>query len=459
MATLEISNSNNKIDYIPLIDRTLGQKIVPIKPYLTHTVSSGNELAFTVGNNWKLTKGHTYQVEAIFRPRGDGQSTPNKCSSIGFIAFWDDLASSYSSIHYSGQAYEEQGRFVRFFYEFTSAYDVQPQGTGLYFIINNGWACGADNQTIDLYYYRYQDMSDPSNIDERGTKLQIMEIDNAVDERQYFQFLYNQNLDKKYHFFTKTFKGIETDYYPINITFSSVNEGLSCNLLSEGSDQPISMGNLYKFKIDAIQELTVSISGYDGDDIIYSDVYFYDSWAQSSYDAYYNYDRWYQKGLRYTYAVNKKAGHSIASTIYVYFNNSLIYSGSYRDSYTFKEKVKPGDTFYIKIVSATSDEIVYNSSTYGGYYEVKEVEKTSGSGWNKSHYWDYNGDINNYITTQSSIDTAIRNGNSSYGYVTQSGDSSLSTSGLGTKHASACNFVTISTNPLNYDDFVSTARR
>ena len=459
MATLEISNSNN-IDYIPLMKETLGQKIVPIKPYLTHTVSSGSNLAFTIGGNWRLNRGHTYQVEVIFRPRGDGQSTPDKCSSIGFITFWNDWANAYSSIHYSARAYEERGRFVKLFYEFTSAYDVQPQGTGLYFIINNGWACGADNQTIDLYYYRYQDMSNPAQIDERGTKLQLMEVENGVDGAKYFQFLCNQNLEGKHHYFTELFSGKETDYYPLNVAFSPVDEGISCNLLSEGTNQPISMGNLYKFRIGSFQELTVNISGYNGGDTVYSDVDFYDSWTETTYDAYYDYDRWYQKGLRYTYESTIQTEYSIASRIYVFFNGSQIYSGSYKNSYTFKKAVKPGDSFYIKIVSEKGDEIIYNYGVYGQREEVKEVEKTTGSGWNKKTYWEYKDDINNYVVTKDSIDTAIRNGSTSYGYVTQAGDGTLSnTIGLGTKHASACNFVTISTSTLKYDDFVSTARR
>lgn len=355
MATLEISNSNNS-DYISLMKETLGQKIVPIKPYLTHTVSSGSSLAFRIGGNWRLNRGHTYQVEVIFRPRGDGQSTPDKCSSIGFITHWNDWANIYGSIHYSARAYEERGRFVKLFYEFTSAYDVQPQGTGLYFIINNAWSCGADNQTIDLYYYRYQDMSNPAQIDERGIKLQLMEVENGVDGAKYFQFLCNQNLEGKHHYFTELFSGKETDYYPINVAFSPVDEGISCNLLSEGTNQPISMGNLYKFRIDSFQELTVNISGYNGEDTVQTE-------------------------------------HSIASKIYVFFNGTQIYSGSYKNSYTFKKAVKPGDSFYIKIVSEEGDGTLSN------------------------------------------------------------------TTGLGTKHDSACNFVTISTSTLKYDDFVSTAMR
>lgn len=126
------------------------------RPCATRVVNGANTIALP---NVMLRAGVTYYVTVAFRTRGDGDSTPSKCSSVGFIAHWDDWAQARSYIHGSARAYEERGQFVKWTYTFTVPKDVQPQGTALYFIINNGWANGYDNQTIDLYYAEYRDSS------------------------------------------------------------------------------------------------------------------------------------------------------------------------------------------------------------------------------------------------------------------------------------------------------------
>lgn len=123
-------------------------------PYATKVVSVSNTLPLT---NTRLVAGRTYYVKVAFRTRGDGDSTAAKCSSVGFIAYWDSWKQVRSYIHNPAQAYAERGAFVSWTYSFTVASDVQPTGTDLYFIINNGWANGYDNQTIDLYYAKYWD--------------------------------------------------------------------------------------------------------------------------------------------------------------------------------------------------------------------------------------------------------------------------------------------------------------
>lgn len=128
--------------------------LVMDKPYATKVVSDYNSLSLT---NTKLVAGRTYYVKVAFRTRGDGDSTPSKCSSVGFIAYWDSWKQSRPYIHNSAQAYAERGALVSWTYSFTVASDVQPTVTALYFIINNGWANGYDNQTIDLYYAKYWD--------------------------------------------------------------------------------------------------------------------------------------------------------------------------------------------------------------------------------------------------------------------------------------------------------------
>lgn len=123
-------------------------------PYATKVVSGANTLPL---NNTRLVAGRTYYVKVAFRTRGDGDSTAAKCSSVGFIAYWDSWNQVRSYIHNSAQAYAERGAFVSWTYSFTVASDVQPTGTALFFIINNAWANGYDNQTIDLYYAKYWD--------------------------------------------------------------------------------------------------------------------------------------------------------------------------------------------------------------------------------------------------------------------------------------------------------------
>lgn len=121
----------------------------------THNTADGNFSGLL--SNVKLFAGRTYYVKVKFRTRGDGNSTSSKCSSVGFIAYWDSWAKSRSYIHNSSTAYSEIGQIVEWTYSFTVDSDVTPTGTALYFIINNGWANGNDAQTIDLFYLKYWD--------------------------------------------------------------------------------------------------------------------------------------------------------------------------------------------------------------------------------------------------------------------------------------------------------------
>ena len=124
-----------------------------IKPIRTVTVSAVNTLSFGTIN---YVQGKMYSVTVKFRTRGDGDSTSSKCSSVGFIAYRSDWTNSWSYIHGPAAAYAERGKIVEWTYTFTAT-ATEARATGLYFIINNGWANGYDNQTIDLYYYRMWD--------------------------------------------------------------------------------------------------------------------------------------------------------------------------------------------------------------------------------------------------------------------------------------------------------------
>lgn len=121
----------------------------------THNTANGNFSGLL--SNVTLYAGRTYYVKVKFRTRGDGNSTSSKCSSVGFIAWWNNWASARSYIHYPATAYAEIGKIVEWTYSFTVDSDVTPQGTELFFIIDNAWANGNDAQTIDLYYYKYWD--------------------------------------------------------------------------------------------------------------------------------------------------------------------------------------------------------------------------------------------------------------------------------------------------------------
>ena len=121
----------------------------------THNTGDGNFSGLLT--NVPLKAGRTYYVKVKFRTRGDGNSTSSKCSSIGFITWGTNWSWSKSYIHNSATAYAEIGKIVEWTYSFTVDSDLTPQGTALYFIINNAWANGNDAQTIDLYYYKYWD--------------------------------------------------------------------------------------------------------------------------------------------------------------------------------------------------------------------------------------------------------------------------------------------------------------
>ena len=124
-------------------------------PYVTHNTGTSNKSIEL--NNPTLYAGRTYYVRVKFRTRGDGTSSSSKCSSVGFITYWNNWANTRSYIHNSATAYNEIGKIVQWTYSFTVDEDVTPSSTRLYFIINNGWANGNDGQTIDLYYAKYWD--------------------------------------------------------------------------------------------------------------------------------------------------------------------------------------------------------------------------------------------------------------------------------------------------------------
>lgn len=154
MSRLIINNTGYKFNRCTLYDSDDASKAVG-RPY--KTAKCDGSMTRLILNNATLYAGKTYYIRIKYRTRGDGNSTSSKCSSVGFIAYWNNWASARGYCRNSETAYNERGEFVDWTYSFTVDEDVTPTDTSLYFIIQNGWANGADNQTIDLYNYMYWD--------------------------------------------------------------------------------------------------------------------------------------------------------------------------------------------------------------------------------------------------------------------------------------------------------------
>lgn len=432
---------------------TLGVAFDAIKPIASDI--GGNGRAITLGGNHALIANHTYEFEVLFRPRGDGNSTSQKCSSIGFITHWNNWKSTYQYIHYSSQAYNERGHFVRTLYRFTASKDVQPDGTALYFIIGNAWANGSDNQNIDVYYYRYQDMTNPSIIDEKGINAKIFEIYDSKTNRILFDFLCDKNYVNKV-LITGTRNNTPFQEYLMDYVIKPVNYGdiNGISTLTEG-EQSFEVGQIQKYPVTSVGNLTITIQGNSTLTKSFSSVF---------YDSYEDYDRVYKtepnnNGSDWVYTVN--ARQTIANTVtstaniqtvlYIFKNDTLKYTVNSNETKTIVfDQVVPGDCFYIKNVFKNSGGIIYSKSTYGSY---KSIDADLLGLW-------YSEDITKYIMTQSQVDNLIRNGNTSYGYVISAGDSTRSNNGLGTTDSGLIsNKIKISFNrPNNYDELINILR-
>ena len=81
--TDSVSLSTNVLSY--------GEEYKAMRPLLRGIGGAGTTIS--LGNNHALIAGHTYEVEALFRTCGDGNSTSSKCSSVGFITWWNNWRS------------------------------------------------------------------------------------------------------------------------------------------------------------------------------------------------------------------------------------------------------------------------------------------------------------------------------------------------------------------------------
>lgn len=414
---------------------TLGVAFEGIRPLASDIGGGGRTI--TLGGNHALIANHTYEVEVLFRTRGDGNSTPQRCSSIGFITWWNNWKSVYQYIHYSYQAYNERGHFVRTLYRFTASKDVQPDGTALFFIIGNAWANGSDNQTIDVYYYRYQDMTNPSIIDEKGINAKIFEIYDSKTNRILFDFLYDENYVNKV-LVTGTRNNTPFQEYLMDYVIKPVNYGdiIDISTLTEGA-QSFDVGQIQKYPVTSVGNLTITIQGNPTLTKSFSSE-FYDSYEEAL-------------DTRETIANTRTSTVDVQTVLYVFRNDTLMYTVNSNETKTMVfNQVVPGDCFYIKNVFKNSGGIVYSKSTYGSYKRIHSIGVGNL----------YVEDINKYIMTQSQVDSLIRNGDTSYGYVISAGDSTRSNSGLGTTDSGLINNqINISFNrPNNYDELINILR-
>ena len=446
MAQLKLTDARN----VETIKLTLGESVDFIRPIDSRI---GGTFSFNVGGNHPLIAGHTYEVEVLFRPRGDGISTPDKCSSIGFITWWNNWASSYSSIHYSGQAYQDRGHFTRLFYRFTPGEDVQPDGTQLFFIVNNGWACGSDNQTIDLYYYRYQDMTNPSIIDENGINASILEIEEKATGKNSFVLLSDVGYSSDNVSVSGTSFGRPFQKNIFGVPSRSfVDLVPTCNILSEGY-QSFQVGQIRKFYVSSIGRVNIEIQSKPG--FMDFSTVFYDNWEEYTLS---------ENG--YSYAYRRTVSNEISSVadtesmVYIFKNADLVGQSSSSVNFTLNIQVIPGDIIYVKNVFKNSGSIIYKKDEYGESKVIAQKTETVTNGWNTTttKYWDE--DITDYVATQSAINNLIANGDTTYGYITEAGNDVLDNTGLGATNTGiiSCGISLKLNRPNDYDDLINIIR-
>lgn len=125
-------------------------------------------------NGSQLKLNDVHKIRIIFRSRGDGTPTSSKCSSIGCIMYENSWKWSVNPIWWSSAtAYNNIGKII----DYTGSLTVNSTMTStttnipilLFWIIQNGWANGNDNQTHDLYYYKYWNATTGEVYAESGT--------------------------------------------------------------------------------------------------------------------------------------------------------------------------------------------------------------------------------------------------------------------------------------------------
>ena len=145
----------------------------------------------------------------------------------------------------------------------------------------------------------------------------------------------------------------------------------------------------------------------------------------------------------------------ITTTFHIYLNGVLVQSFYSDVGGSWSSTLVPGDYVYIQAVLKTGGSIVYTRDVYGQYYEMKKPA------WLSSASQEVPEQFSQYIMYPVSVNANIKAGDTSYGYVTRAGSSTLG-GDLGTTvdfAADAGSLTNISYSlPSNYDDFLNKLR-
>ena len=434
--TNELSVSTNVLN--------LGDYFQAIKPL--HTFQCTNTV--TLGGNRPLKSGHVYEFEVLFRPRGDGVSSPTKCSSMGFVTYWNNWAEAFATIRYSADAYKDLGMFVRQSYRFIASKDVQPTQTCLWCTIENDFNKGTDNQNIDVYYYRFQDMTDSSIKDVKGINAKIFEMFDSKTNRLFYNFLYGT--DDSSHILMSGIRGFNSFQDKCtNLTLSPINYGdLNQNDRLSGDSISFSMqsGQIKSFSIKNVGYLNIIFNGNPNTGYFRSTT-FYDSWYQP------------EEHVRITTPNIVETYIDTTLNMYVYKNNVLVESFKSTDYKHLRYSVVPGDCFYIKSVLAVDGTLFYAKDVYGEYKRIDEQHHHEGALWWTKDWWEWPDDINRYIVAKGTVDSQINNNNAGFGYVIKGGNSTRGYDGLGTQNFGDSGAIIIDFElSSDYDQFISILR-
>ena len=170
---MELEQTNNQTSFCK--SGVAKMELLPI-PTITEKCA-GNSYTKNLkiwANGSQLKLNDVHKIRVIFRSRGDGTPTSSKCSSIGCIMYESSWKWSVNPIYWSSTAaYNNIGKII----DYTGSLTVNSTMTStttnipmlLFWIIQNGWANGNDNQTHDLYYYKYWNATTGKVYAESGT--------------------------------------------------------------------------------------------------------------------------------------------------------------------------------------------------------------------------------------------------------------------------------------------------
>ena len=423
----------------------LGDYFQAIKPL--HTFQCTNTVM--LGGNRPLKSGHVYEFEVLFRPRGDGVSSPTKCSSMGFVTYWNNWAEAFATIRYSTDAYKDLGMFVRQSYRFTASKDVQPTQTCLWCTIENDFSKGTDNQNIDVYYYRFQDMTDSSIKDVKGINAKIFEMFDSKTNRLFYNFLYGT--DDSSHILMSGIRGFNSFQDKCtNLTLSPINYGDIGGIESIDGIQSYNMtsGHIVVYPIKNVGNIRFNFTGNPNNTELYSAM-FYDYEVTDG-------------DTRYNAPTRRYSQIDTTLNIHVFKNTQLVETIKSTETkmLTFNNVV-PGDCFYLKVVLSNGGGIIYAKDVYGAEHRIYKQKHESGWAFTYKVEYTFDEDISPYRQSQDFVNSQISIKNTEYGWLTEAGNSSRSNevSGLGSVGYGNSGTIIINfDSPSNYDQFISILR-